>query len=376
MKRLILIGLFSLFTSLANICAMAEVAAMPSTCSDYQADFFNFYSFMTQAEISQNELDSAKDRSDFVAEFKRLYKNYCNEVTKENITLENVAKEVKPIIEFVTERFSTAMGSKYEQQLSVLDVFWYNHFDKAHLEFNQGKAPVFSANQPGRAPTVTLTKGTQTIYIHNCDRDCQLLSEELDNLGKLLNYIAEPLNKTIDMLNVEYAYIKRNLTSWDRYVEESRSQTWLDDLFTSVQYKDDNDLLIGPPEIQYFFLHPNIVIEDVSSALDGEKQKDTFAIELFGMNWWDQKIPFGWSLGAIRSSREDFDEYGGALFIHLGNAYTLGYSKYSDHDGWFITVDLLKAFSDKKQEVKEKVVTFKERMEKLEQRIEAAKSRL
>ena len=136
--------------------------------------------------------------------------------------------------------------------------------------------------------------------------------------------------------------------SWDRYMEKSRSQTWLDELLTMGFYSPDKDKLIGPPSTQYFFFHPSILIENVSDAIDGEQQQEAIGLELIGFNWWQAEVPFGASIGWVYSDRASTKDTGTAIFLHFDNAYTLGYSEHDNDSGWFISVDLLKAFEDKK----------------------------
>jgi hypothetical protein len=180
--------------------------------------------------------------------------------------------------------------------------------------------------------------------------DCIDCSRAIVELGKLIQHLIDgfmerDLTKTKDY----YAALSK---SWGRYLEESRSQTWLDELATSTFYSPDKEKLIGPPSTQYFFFHPTVVIENVSNAIDGEQQKEAIGLELFGFNWWQTTIPFGASIGWVQADRQSAKDLGTAIFLHLDNAYTLGYSKHDDDSGWFITVDLLKTFSDKRSELK------------------------
>ena len=177
-------------------------------------------------------------------------------------------------------------------------------------------------------------------------RKCLRCSKAIKELGQLLQHLVDgfmdrDLTKTKDY----YAVLSK---SWDRYLEESRSQTWLDELLTMRFYSPNKEKLIGPPSTQYFFFHPSILIENVSDAIDGEQQQEAIGLELIGFNWWQAEVPFGASIGWVYSDRASTKDTGTAIFLHFDNAYTLGYSEHDNDSGWFISVDLLKAFEDKK----------------------------
>ncbi len=181
-------------------------------------------------------------------------------------------------------------------------------------------------------------------------RECLKCSKAIKELGQLLQHLVDGfMERDLTETKNYYAVLSN---SWDRYLEESRSQTWLDELTTRLFYSPDKEKLIGPPSTQYFFFHPSLLVENVSDALDGEQQKEAIGMELFGFNRWQAAMPYGASIGWVHSDRQSVKDLGTAIFFHLDNAYTLGYSEHDNDSGWFISVDLLKAFSDKKSDLK------------------------
>ncbi len=111
--------------------------------------------------------------------------------------------------------------------------------------------------------------------------------------------------------------------------------------------------LVGPPKRQWTALRPNLVYEHVDGDLGGDKTKIGVAIEWIGINWWDKgsspiKIPFGVSVASVYSDRAAVDDVGHGLMFHFNNSYSVGWSRRGGDDGFYISIDLLKAVVDKK----------------------------
>lgn len=181
--------------------------------------------------------------------------------------------------------------------------------------------------------------------------DCVYL---IDNLRAALNPFTAPFNIKISRRNLEL--LKDYDNAWDKYLTEARSQTLLDMVVTSRMNKDyyNETQLRKPHSLQYFLFHPSVVYEKLPDKKPGEKDDVSLALELVGMNCWDCKIPIGASVGWVYADRANAKSTSGALMIHLYNNYTIGYSNRDDEDGgkgYFISIDLLKAFFDKKQQL-------------------------
>ena len=139
---------------------------------------------------------------------------------------------------------------------------------------------------------------------------------------------------------------------WDDFLFHSRSQTILELAANSAIYRANEPLQFGlPPNRQLIILHPNVVIENVSGAIDGDKTMDARMVEVFGLNWWNQMrwyLPTGVSAIALYADRADVDDVGYGLAVHFRSVYTLGYADHGGDDGFFISMDLLKLVQDKK----------------------------
>lgn len=142
---------------------------------------------------------------------------------------------------------------------------------------------------------------------------------------------------------------------WTKFVDNARSQTlldvWATTFINSSHYKKDH--LVSPADVQYFLAHPGLVYEHVDNAPDGEKDKVSLAMEWIGFNFWNHKVPWGASWVTTYSDRPVMSSVGQGVMVYLDNKYSFGWVHRSDGDGYFISVDILKAFSDKKQQLEQ-----------------------
>lgn len=162
--------------------------------------------------------------------------------------------------------------------------------------------------------------------------------------------------RTIDFLN----------KAWDRYFTEAREQTYLDILATQGLYSlisNESHDFVGPPSYQAFLLRPNIVFEHVAKAVDGDQSSEAFALEVIGINLWQEDGCIFFSCGLSYtlnfSDRFGIKSKGHGLMFHINNSYSIGISQYQtdandsgDKYGVFVTFDLLKLFQDKKETLK------------------------
>lgn len=142
---------------------------------------------------------------------------------------------------------------------------------------------------------------------------------------------------------------------WDSYFETARAQTFADITITTWFEKRHfkKDYLVGPPERQWFILHPNIALEFVDGAPDGEKFKAALYIEWIAVNWWKDSfigIPFGVSLSSIYSDRPDVEGIGHGVTLNFDNKYVIGYSNHDGEHGFYVSLDVLKLFENKKKQ--------------------------
>lgn len=156
----------------------------------------------------------------------------------------------------------------------------------------------------------------------------------------------------------EYRFAKnaRQLSaSWDAYFDTARGMTSLELLLNSaVHRRDETTQFSGPPTKQWVFLHPELVIENVRAAADGEELEEALAIEVVGLNFLEPRpwyIPSGGSLVVLYSDKATTDDVGVGAQLYFKSVYSLGYSNRGGDSGVFVSVDLLKLFRDRRAEI-------------------------
>jgi len=73
-------------------------------------------------------------------------------------------------------------------------------------------------------------------------------------------------------------------------------------------------------------------------------------VEWLGVNFWDLKVPLGISLASTYVDRPEVEDLGHGLMLHINNHYALGWARYDDVNSFYVTIDLLKMFEDKKKQ--------------------------
>ncbi len=139
---------------------------------------------------------------------------------------------------------------------------------------------------------------------------------------------------------------------WERFLDVSKSQTafevWLTTLWHRKHFQQD--YIVGPPRSQVIALHPQLVYEYVDDATDGNNAEFGLAIEWLGLNYWDLKVPLGFSVASVYSDRADVPDIRTGVMLHIDNKYTIGWGKRGDAEGFYFSVDFLKLLQNKKQQ--------------------------
>lgn len=185
------------------------------------------------------------------------------------------------------------------------------------------------------------------------DNNCR---QAVDATSRVLQAIFMPLRDApIDRLRSVDIFNK----AWDEYFTTAREQTYFDIAATQLLYSvfvEENHEFVGPPNFQVFFMRPNIVVENVGAAVDGDEISEALALELFGINFWQEDscgfFSCGVSLTLNYADRAGVKSSGYGLMFHIENKYSIGVTKHGDDNGIFVTVDLLKFFQDKKETLK------------------------
>jgi hypothetical protein len=140
---------------------------------------------------------------------------------------------------------------------------------------------------------------------------------------------------------------------WNSFIDKSRYQTPLDVWLTTTYYGDrfNGKDLVGPPNAQFFLLHPTVVYEHLDSVDKGDRDKVSLAIEWAGINWW--RKGFGFSVTSTYRDQSNVRSTSLGLTLHIKNRYSFGFASRGHGDNsFFINFDLLEWFGDKKEKYK------------------------
>lgn len=144
---------------------------------------------------------------------------------------------------------------------------------------------------------------------------------------------------------------------WAKYHSDARYQYFWEQASTAYFLRNElsSDSYTEPPSVQFFWLHPWAAMEYVPDADDGSHFKAALTLEWAGINWWEECFwgtACGISAISTYSDRAGTQDFGHGIMVHIENQYSLGATWRSGGDmGFFISVDLLKAFEDTKSSV-------------------------
>lgn len=205
---------------------------------------------------------------------------------------------------------------------------------------------------------VTYSVSGSDLKVVAVDSACNSLSFQ-KNCYDLLAQLQVALNTTYDAINaVETTKVFNTIglysKQWDNYFDKARSQTFIELSLNTWLYSDElkkNEFVV-PPSYQLIVLHPSIVLEYVANAVDGDQEKEAFAMEWIGVNWWNAKVPLGFSLVTTHSDRASVDNFGYGVMLHINNNYSIGVTDHDGDTGVLVTIDLLKLFETKQKNLK------------------------
>lgn len=170
---------------------------------------------------------------------------------------------------------------------------------------------------------------------------------------RALSYHARPV------IDAHYAEAVKRDRQWTAYFDEARFQypweLWLNGLWITrndPRPKDANGERMGflpPPTSQWIVMHPDVGLEYVGGAADGNQFEPSVLLEVFGYNRWRwsdegrMRGALGASLIAAYSDRASADDLAWGMMFHYHNAFSLG-ATYRDGDwGALISADVAQA---------------------------------
>jgi len=196
--------------------------------------------------------------------------------------------------------------------------------------------------------------------------ECNIAAKKIDNSSncqsaliefrELYNFAQGTLSQPLAFKL--FRHLENLEKQWNNFYERSRSQTIWETAINGALFhkKNKEHKYLSPPNSQVIVMHPNLVIENVGDAVDGEQTKEAIMLEAIGINWWKQDkwyIPSGASAIALYSDRVGSEDWGYGLAFHFESKFTLGIAEHDGETGFFISIDLLKFIQDKNSLIKQ-----------------------
>ena len=147
-------------------------------------------------------------------------------------------------------------------------------------------------------------------------------------------------------------------SDWNQFLYQSKTQLpldiWLQDrIGMNGEYYGKG--FAGPPDRQYFLLHPTVAFENVSDARDGNRTKASLLVEVLGVNFWRQEDQLdlgftrltGAGLIATYSDRAGTEEWGYGGQLTFSSAYSVGVTDRDGDIGITLSVNIAELWKDK-----------------------------
>ena len=74
------------------------------------------------------------------------------------------------------------------------------------------------------------------------------------------------------------------------------------------------------------------------------------------------KNPIGLSVVAALSDRSTVDDFGWGMVFHYNHVYSLGVTKHGDSKAYFLSMDLMKLYTEVSSDSKRKFKKFKDKL--------------
>jgi hypothetical protein len=148
-------------------------------------------------------------------------------------------------------------------------------------------------------------------------------------------------------------------TRWRNYFTEARSQYPWELYVNSLVYESKlrADLGIsGPPNWQWIVLHPDVGLQYVHDAAQGDRMLPALVLELIGYNRWrwgaDGRPENAWGASLVRTYADSTSVSTGAwgIAVHRNSKYSIAVTRGDGKTGVLLSVDLAGAVTQASQE--------------------------
>jgi len=201
----------------------------------------------------------------------------------------------------------------------------------------------------------------QNDLLDECNASAKSIASESDceaaliEFGVIYDFAQSTLAQPIAFeLSKRLSLLEKN---WGKFYNESKSQAIWELAINGAVFQKENKehVFAEPPNWQWVIMHPTIIVENVTDAIDGDQLKEAVMIEAIGVDWWKQDkwfLPSGGAIIATYSDRSGVDDWGYGVSLNFDSKFTLGASDHGGDIGFFITIDLLKLIQDKASTIK------------------------
>lgn len=336
--------LISIFFLLCIIISSDSLVAQNQITQSEWEEAFEYYSrFCEEAP----PLDTVNFFNDTFSKAKEIRSDFCDDFGSRQFNLQN---RVLALLDDLRRLFPT--NDKYIS-LKTLE----------HKRLEQSNNPQPAVLELEDDPILAIRIATDENTLRITDdllSSCQKRADQLSSGSSCISALSEfkqIYNYAHGTISQPIAYqmfekLEDLEEEWSNFIFESKAQTLLELWINGSIYKrnEENLQFKSPPNWQLVFLHPNIMIENVPEALDGQETKEAVMIEAIGINWWQQDLillPTGISLIGLYSDRADLKDWRYGAALHFDSNISFGVTYGDNHYGIFGTIDLLKLLQDK-----------------------------
>ncbi|WP_455375752.1 hypothetical protein, partial [Kaarinaea lacus] len=83
------------------------------------------------------------------------------------------------------------------------------------------------------------------------------------------------------------------------------------------------------------------------------------AVEWLGINFWNKKMPFGFSVASVYTDRVSVADIRTGVMLHLDNKYSIGWGYRDGENSVYFSLDLLTLFQSKRQQYDRYIQQYK-----------------
>lgn len=351
LQKLLCFAMFNIFLFPLNLMAEnnAEINSL-LTVKDFQEKDKELKTWCEQNPLVVN----VKVFKDARIQAETLRKEFCNNKVKDYAHLQartvDLLGELKILFPDSNQQsklfLETLRKDEWVRVNATGEVAQFEVLDDSLLAIS------LDSSEPHKIQNDLLDECNTSAKLISSDIDCEYALKEFELIynfahSTLAQPIAYKLSERLSELEKE----------WDDFYNRSKSQTIWELALNGYFFQQGNKagLFSEPPGWQLVFIHPTIVVENVSDAIDGDELKEAVMIEVIGADWWNQRkwfLPSGGEIITTYSDRSGVDDWGYGVALNFNSKFTMGASDHGGDIGVFITIDFLKLLQDKATTIK------------------------